>query len=337
MTTALGELSNSDDPSVPPVPDRVPSDRATPDRIYRGLVRGAGIASLVVLVLVGVFLFIRAWPAFRAMGWAFFTTTGFVTNGAHPKFGVAAALYGTVVIAVIGLVLAVPVALGAALCINEYIPERVLGRIPLRGLCISVIDLMAAVPSVIYALWGFEVLQPREAGVARWLSTHLGFIPIFHSTTKIYTSSFLIAGTLVGIMVIPIIASLSREVLSLTPPGAREAAMSLGARRATVIRRVILPFGKGGVIGAIMLGLGRALGDTIAVVVIISPVFVLSPHLLQAGGSSIAALIALRFGSGGALGLAALLACGLVLFVVTLAVNLVAQWIVERSRKGIPA
>jgi phosphate transport system permease protein len=313
MTTTLSDPPPLNDLTRPPVPLRLRPNLAPADRLYRGVVRAAGIASLVVLVLVGVFLFIRAWPAFHTMGWSFFTTTGFVTNGAHPRFGVASALYGTVVIALIALVVAVPIAIGAALCINEYIPERLFG-LPLRSLCISLVDLMAAVPSVIWALWGFVVLQPREADLARWLSDHAGFSPIFHSTTQIYTS-------------------LSREVLSLTPTGAREAAMSLGARRATVIRRVVLPFGKGGVIGAVMLGLGRALGDTIAVVVIISPVFVLSPHLLQAGGSSIAALVALRFGSGGALGLAALMACGLVLFVVTLVVNLLAQRIVERSRQ----
>jgi phosphate transport system permease protein len=315
----------------------VRTSRSRSDRVYRGSVRSAGLGSLVLLALVGLFLFIRAVPAFQKMGWAFFTTTGFITNGPHPRFGVAAVLYGTVVIALVGLVVAVPLAIASAICINEYLPERLFGRIPLRGFFVSLIDLMAAVPSVIYALWGFDVLQPHQAAVAKWLSDHLGFIPIFHSTTPIYTSSFFIAGTLVGIMVIPIIASLSREVLSLAPIGEREAALSLGARRSTVIRRVVLPFGKGGVIGAIMLGLGRALGDTIAVVVIISPIFVLSPHLLQAGGSSIAALIALRFGSGGALGLAALLACGFVLFVVTLVVNVVASWIVERTRRQVPA
>jgi phosphate transport system permease protein len=337
MTTSFPTLPTPILSLGPPTPTQVRPDRSRADRIYRGVARGAGLGSLVLLVLVGLFLFIRALPAFRSMGWAFFTTTGFVTNGAHPKFGVAAELYGTVVIALIGLVVAVPIAIASAICINEYIPKQLFGRIPLRAFFISLIDLMAAVPSVIYALWGFAVLQPRQAEVARWFSVHLAFIPIFRTTAPIFTSSYFIAGTLVGIMIIPIIASLSREVLSLTPVAEREAAMSLGARKSAVIRRVVLPFGKGGVIGAVMLGLGRALGDTIAVVVIISPIFTLSPHLLQAGGSSIAALIALRFGSGGTLGLAALLACGFVLFVVTLLVNLVAQWIVERSRRKLPA
>jgi phosphate transport system permease protein len=337
MTSLFSDTWPTGETAPLPVPKRLLTTRSPSDRAYRGLARAAGFGSLIILVLVGVFLFIRALPAFQTMGWAFFTTTGFVTNGPHPKFGVEAVLYGTVVIALIGLVVAVPLAIASALCINEYIPVKLFGRIPLRAFFISLIDLMAAVPSVIYALWGFDVLQPHEASVARWMSDHLGFIPLFHSTTPIFTSSFLIAGTLVGIMVIPIIASLSREVLSLAPIGEREAAMSLGARKSTVIRRVVLPFGKGGVIGAVMLGLGRALGDTIAVVVIISPIFVLSPHLLQAGGSSIAALIALRFGSGGALGLAALLACGLVLFVVTLLVNVAAQWVVARTRRKVPA
>jgi phosphate transport system permease protein len=336
MTTTYDQLHDPADGRDLPVPFEIRIDRPRPDRVFRGLARTFGFGSLVVLVLIGVFLLIRALPAFRAMGWAFFTTTGFVTNGAHPRFGVLAELYGTVVIAVIALVFAIPVSLAAAMCINEYLPERVFGRIPLRGFFTGLVDLMAAVPSVIYALWGFFILQPRMAGLARWLSVHMAFLPFFRVSTPLYTSSAFIAGGLVGIMVMPIITSLSREVMSLTPRGEREAAMSLGAGRSKVIRRVVLPFAKGGVVGAVMLGLGRALGDTIAVAIIISPVYVISSHVLQAGSGSIAALIAERFGAGGSLGLSALLACGLVLFVITLLVNLIASWIVDRSRNRSP-
>jgi phosphate transport system permease protein len=316
-----------------PVPLVLRTERSGSDRLYRGTAQAVGIGSLVLLGLIGLFLLIRAVAAFQSQGWRFFTNTGFVTEGLHPSFGVASQLFGTLVIALIAMVIAVPISIGAALCINEYLPVRCFG-VPLRGFFTSLVDLMAAIPSVIYALWGFFILQPRMVGVSRWLSVHLGFIPIFKTTTPLYTSSAMIAGTLVGIMVMPIITSLSREVAALAPVGEREAALSLGASRAKVIRRVVLPFAKGGMVGATMLGLGRALGDTIAVAIIISPIYTVDPHILQAGAGSIAALIVDRFGSGGPLGLAALMACGLVLFFVTLVVNLVASWVVERNGSG---
>ena len=172
------------------------------------------------------------------------------------------------------------------------------------------------------------------AGLAMWMSVHLSFIPIFSvpKGTVSFQGSAFIAGVLVGIMVMPILTSISREIFSLTPLSKREGAMALGASRARVIRDVVYPFGKGGLIGATMLGLGRALGEAIAVTFIITIVYYNNTHILAAGSNSIAALIASRYSSGGRLGLHALLACGLVLFFFTLLVNLVASWIVNRSR-----
>ncbi len=318
-----------------PKPIRVSVRRSGADQAYRGITRFAGLTTFIILFLIGLFLLLRAWPAFQKMGWAFFTTTGFITNGAHIKFGVASALYGTVVIAIIALVVAVPISIGSALFVSEYAPRQALGFVPVKTFLVSLVDLMAAVPSVIYGLWGFFVLQPHTTGFARWLNDHLGFIPLFRTnppvTPSSFTSSIFLAGLLVGIMIMPIVTSLSREVFSLAPPGEREGALALGASRARVIRDVVFPFGKGGVIGAVMLGLGRALGETIAVTIIISQTFTISDHITSAGGNSIAALIALRFGAGGPLGLSALLAAGFVLFVFTLVVNLVASWIVNRS------
>ena len=295
--------------------------------------------TFVVLFLIGLFLFIRAYPAFKYMGWRFFTTTQFTTNstkGLPAKFGVVAALYGSVVIAVIAAVIAVPVSIGAALFVNEYAPRTLGGVLPFKGFLISVIDLMASVPSIIYGLWGFFVLQPFLANISRWLSVHLAFVPIFRvpKGTIVFTSSYLIAGVLVAIMIMPIITSISREIFSLTPPGEREGALALGATRARVIRDVVLPFSSGGVIGAIMLGLGRALGEAVAVSIILSIEFGTSLEISHSGGVSIASLIAARFGSGGTYGLSALLACGFVLFVFTLVVNLIASVIVSRSRVG---
>jgi phosphate transport system permease protein len=217
--------------------------------------------------------------------------------------------------------------------VNEYAPRSVLGIVPLQSFLISMVDLMAAVPSIIYGLWGFFVLQPFLAPIAKWLSVHAAFIPFFRATkgTTVFTGSYLIAGALVAVMIMPIVTSISREIFSLTPSGEREGALALGATRARVIGDVVLPFAKGGLVGAIMLGLGRALGEAVAVNIILSIIFGTSIQL-NSGGISIAALIAARFGSGGKYGLSALLACGFVLFVFTLAINLIASIIVSRSR-----
>ncbi len=310
------------------IPRRIETERSLPDRAYRGVVRAAAMGTLVILFLIGLFLFIQGWPAFQKMGLGFFTTTGWITFGAHPKFGVLALLAGTCIIATIAIVIAVPVATATALFVSEYAPRRL--RRPLT----SLVDLMAAIPSVIFGLWGFFEIQPNVAGTAHWLSAHLGFIPFFHVNVSIFTSSAFVAGIVVAIMVMPIVASIAREVFSLAPPAEREGALALGASRWQMIRTVVLPFGRGGLVGATMLGLGRALGETIAVSIIISPVFAIQPHILQAGTNSIAAQIALAFGSGGTLGLHALLAAGLVLFLLTLAVNLGASVIVSRSRSA---
>ena len=307
--------------------------RSPQDRIFRGVSRTAGLTTFVILFLIGLFLALQSRQAFQAMGWAFFTNTGWVTTGAHPKFGVLSALTGTIIISVIAMLIAVPVAIACALFINEFAPRKLFGFFPLKNFLVATVDLMAAVPSIIFGMWGFFVLQPSMKGLARWLSDHLGFIPFFSTgENPVYTSSFLISGTLVGIMVMPIVTSLSREVFSLTPIAEREGAMSLGASRARVIRDVVFPFSKGGMIGAIMLGLGRALGEAIAVTIIISLVFQPTIQITQAGGNSIAALIAYRFGSGGPLGLSGLLAAGLVLFIITLGINLLAAKIVRGAR-----
>jgi phosphate transport system permease protein len=286
------------------------------------------LATFVILFLVGLFLFLKGWPAFHKMGFRFFTSQAWNPSGTHPSVGVAAVLYWTVMIALVALVLATPFAIATALCINEYAPPVL--RRPLT----SVIDLLAAVPSVIYGFWGIEYLQPDLEGLARWLAVHASWIPIFKTTTTYYSSSAFVAGVVVGIMIVPIITSISREVFSLAPVGEREGAMALGASRWDVIRTVVLPFGRGGMIGGILLGLGRALGETIAITLIISPIFIISPHILQAGANSVAALITLRFATGGKLGAAGLLAAGFTLFAMTLVVNLLASMIVNRSRSA---
>jgi len=316
----------------PPQPLKLSTKRSLEDRAFRGITRGAGLATFVILCLIGLFLFIEALPAFRSQGWRFLTNTGWQTTGKHPQFGVLSALTGSMIIAVIALIVAIPVSIACALFINEYAPNTLLRVFPVKSFLTAAVDLMAAVPSIIYGMWGFFVLQPHMTGLAIWLSSYFGSLGIFRTTTGSYTSSFFIAGTIVGIMCMPIITSLCREVFSLTPSGEREGAMSLGASRARVIRDVVFPFSKGGMIGSIMLGLGRALGEAIAVAIIISLAFPLNFHVLQSGGSSIAALIALQWGAGGPLGTSALLAAGLVLFIITLGINMIASRIVNASK-----
>jgi phosphate transport system permease protein len=309
-------------------PATLSNDRRKGDKVFRGVTRGVGFGTLVILVLIGLFLLIEGYPAFHVAGWHFFSSSGFQTIGKTTHFGVEASLYGTVVVAAIALLVGTPVAIATALFLSEYAPKG------LRPYLIAGVDLAAAIPSVIYGLWAIFELQPNVVGISSWMARHLAWIPIFKVTTPKVNASLFMAGLVVGIMIIPIVASISREVFSLTPPGEKEGALALGATKAAMIRRVVLPFGRGGMISAVMLGMGRALGETIAVVIILSETFQISPHILQSGGSTVAMLIAVHFGQGGALGTHALLLAGLVLFVVTLAINLVASAIVSRSRSG---
>ncbi len=286
----------------------------------------------MLLVLIGLFLAIKAWPALKYAGIHFFTTSEWtfnpVTGGGH--FGIAAILYWTIVIGFVALVIAVPVSFAAALFITEYAPRR------LKGPLTSMVDLLAAVPSLIYGMWGFFFLQPRLQGLSGFLAHHFGFLPIFASKDDLFGSSAFVAGFVVSLMVIPITTAIAREVFSQAPPAEKEAALALGGTRWGMIRAVTIPFGKGGVIGGSMLGLGRALGETIAVAIIISPSFSITASILDRGANSVAARIALEFGdaANSPLHLSALMAAGLVLFLLTLGVNTIAAFVVARSRSG---
>ncbi|RKR73163.1 phosphate ABC transporter membrane protein 1 (PhoT family) [Frondihabitans australicus] len=303
---------------------------------FRGLARTGGILVLTIMSLVGLFLAFRASQALRVAGLGFLTTQAWDPDAHH--FGIAAVLIGTLLIAAVAIVFAVPLALGTALYITEYAPGRV------RSLFIGLVDLMAAIPSVVYGLWGFFFLQNQITPVSRWISQWFGWIPLFRvdgvhlddplASSTVYTSSTFIAGIVVGLMITPIVTSIMREVFSQAPLGEREGALALGSTRWGMIRAVVLPFGRGGMIGGTMLGLGRALGETIAVYMIISPVFVIQPHVLQSGASSVSSLIALRYGDATPFGTSALMAAGLTLFLMTLCINFAASAVVARSRSG---
>jgi phosphate transport system permease protein len=300
--------------------------RSLPDRVYRLIARGAGIFTLLLMGLIGAFLLLRAMPALRDARWDFLTETKWLPDG-H-EFGIGSLMLLTFEIAIVALVIAIPVSIGAALFVTEYAPRSL--RKPLT----SMIDLLAAIPSIVYGLWGRFYLQPYLIDVSEWLSDHLGFIPIFETSSANLGNSTFIAGVVVSLMVLPICTAVMREVFSQTPPGEKEGALALGGTRWGMIRTVVLPFGRGGIIGGSMLGLGRALGETIAVALILSPTYDATIRILDGKGNSIAALIALVFGESSPFGVSALMAAGLSLFVVTLIVNAFASVIVSRSRSG---
>jgi len=310
-------------------PREISVGRTRADKVFRRSAIAAGATALALMGLIGLFLFARSIPALRVAGFSFVYQTLWRPDAPKPVFGIAAVMIGTMVIAVIALVIAVPLSMATALFLTEYAPRSI--RRPLG----SLIDLLAAVPSLIFGMWGYFFLQPKMLGLSRWLSAYLHFLAIFKvRSANFLSSSPFIAGTVVSLMVVPICTSVMREVFSQTPPFEKEGALALGATRWGMIRTVVLPFGRGGVIGGSMLGLGRALGETIAVAIIISPTFLLTPHILETGGNSVASLIALRFGQAKQLELSALMAAGLMLFIVTLGVNMLASFVVGRSRSG---
>lgn len=305
------------------------------DTVFKAIARSGGIITLGIMVAVGLFLGLRATDAIKLQGANFLTETAWTPE--NGKFGIAAVLFGTVTIAIIALCVSVPLGLGTALLISEVLPPRI------KALAISLVDLMAAVPSVIFGLWGVFFLQANIIPISKWISQSFGFIPFLAVTDgsgnpftdpSAFTSSALIAGVVVGLMVVPTQTSVMREAFSQTPIGEKEGALALGASRWGMIRAVVLPFGRGGIIGGTMLSLGRALGETIAVYMIISPIFEINPQILKSGTNSVSALIALRYGEASDLGLSALMAAGLVLFLITLVINFAAASIVARSRSG---
>lgn len=333
MTTLL---PSSEPPATQPTPRTFGGRIGRGDKAFRTGSTLTGLTVLAIMGGVGLFLAIRAYEALNDRGFAFFTTQKWDTNSG--EFGVAAVLAFTIAIAVVAVAIAVPVSLAASLFITEVAPPKV------RGTLVALVDLMAAVPSVVYGLWGRELLQGHLIPLSRWINTFLGWMPWFDVsgadpndpfvTLSRYSASTFIAGVVVAMMVIPLQASVMREVFSQVPSGEREGAFALGATRWGQIRAVTLPFGQGGIIGGTMLGLGRALGETIAVVMIISPRFDFTWHVLEVGSNSISALIALRFIEAPDFELSGLFAAGLTLFVITLAVNFGASILVGRSRSG---
>ncbi len=332
----MSTILRGEAPLLPPAAPRRLSRAATgADRVFVVVARSIGGTVLAVTGGIALFLAIQAVPTMQRYGLWFFTESEWQPES--DTVGISAVLLGTLTVALVAMAIAFPFGLATALYISEYAPLRI------KKVLVSMVDLMAAVPSIIYGMWGFFLLMPHASDVARWLQTYLGFVPFFHVDTDPtaaqyeqtrYTGSAFVAGIAVAMMVLPMAAAVMRDVFAQAPAGERESALALGATRWGMIRAVVLPFGKGGIIGGTMLGLGRALGETIAVLLIVSPSFDLKFRPLEVGTNTVSALIAGRFGEASPAQLSALLTAGLVLFLITLAVNTVAAMIVARSRSG---
>jgi len=278
------------------------------------------------LLLLGTEVLIAGWPALRHFGVSFVTSTDW--DPMAEKFGAGSAIYGTLVTSAIALVIATPLALGVALFVSEIAPTW------LRQPVAFLVDLLASIPSVVYGLWGVFVLIPMlRQYVMPFLrdTLHLGATPFFSGVA--YGPSMLAAGLILAIMVLPFISAVSREVLLVVPRAQREAALALGATRWEMISGAVIPYAKSGIIGGVVLGLGRALGETMAVTMLIGNQDKISASLF-APANTMASLIASKFRDADGLELSSLLAVGFVLLAITLIVNAIARWLVWRTARG---
>lgn len=326
MTTTLDIRDQQQRERKPRLLTEVPG---VADKWFNRITLGSGVAVLVILTLVGLFLLIRSQDAISQTGLFTFLTRGEWRTDVQPaRIGVLGLLTGTVLVAVTAVSIAVPFGVLAALFITEYSSPRS------RRYLTALVDLFAAVPSLLYAIWGFLVLSPQIVPLSRWISRHFGWVPFLKTDDNAsLTGSIFIAGIVVSLMVLPIVASVVREVFAQTPPGEKEAALALGSTRWGMIKSVVLPFGRGGIIGGSMLGLGRALGETIAAALLLPQLATVTGKVLQNGGGTISGFIARRAGSDD-FTTSGLMAAGLVLFLATLATNMIASVVVARSRSG---
>jgi phosphate transport system permease protein len=315
-------------PAAAPPPAPLTRRRgATADRGFRYLALGCGLLVLVILALIALSLVTKAWPVFRAHASDFFFTKTW--DPANNKFGALAFAYGTIVTSTIALVVGVPVSIGIALLLTEVAPVRM--RMPV----VYLIDLLAAVPSVVFGLWGLLVLAKPIDSVYGHFNSWFAHIPVLntlfggggHQGTSLMT-----AGLILALMITPIVTSLSREVFATVPTAQKEAALALGATRWEMIRASVLSYGKSGVVGAVMLGLGRAMGETIAVALLVGSSAQITGHLFRPG-DTMAGVIANQFGEATGTFRAALLGLGVVLFAITILVNLGARAVLNHSER----
>jgi len=288
----------------------------------------------LILGLIAIFLGYRGFEVLVQEGFGFITNSDWsVTvdenaNVVDSSFGLAAMLVGTILCAFVAVVIALPISVFSALFLNFYAPDR------LKRFLVALIDMMAAFPSILFGIWGFLVLMPTAEYWAKLIHKYLGWIPLFDLQVPVYTRSPFVAGVVIAVMIIPIITSVSREVFSQAPLDRIQAAYALGATRWAMIKAVVIPHGRNGVIGGAMLGLGRAMGETVAVFTVLNIVFQVNWQVLLGAGGNVASLIILKFGEANPYEIKALMAAGLILFLLTLLVNAIANVIVKTTGKS---
>ena len=291
------------------------------DRVFSGTAIGAGVIILALLAGVALFLIVKGWPAITA-------DASELPGGDSLAAYIWPLAFGTILSAGIAIVIGVPLAVSVSLFIAFYAPRR------LASWMGYTVDLLAAIPSIVYGLWGIAVLGPAAVGLHQWLAENLGFIPFFKGPASATGRTMLVVGLVLALMIVPIISAITREVFSRTPRSQVEAALAMGATRWEMIRLAVLPFGRSAIVGGSMLGLGRALGETMAVTIILSVSGGVTFNLISSGNpSTIAANIALDFPESSGIDINVLIASGLVLFAITLVVNLAARAIITRGEK----
>jgi phosphate transport system permease protein len=315
-----------------PAPREITTKPRRSDLIFRAIVTGGGFTSLFVLGLITFFLGYRGWHVLQEAGFHFLTGVQWVSAdaeaGTPSNYGIGAMLAGTFVIALIGLVVASPLAIGVSLFLTYYAPDFLKRPLSL------IIDVMAAIPSIVYGLWGYFVLMPHAIYWAKLLHRYFSWIPIFEMKDPVFMRSPFVAGLVLSIMIIPIMTSVTREVFAQTPLDRVQAAYALGATKWSMIKAVVFPYGRSGMIGGAMLGLGRAMGETVAVYTVLNISYRYNFQVLFSAGGSVASMIVAKFGEASAVEIDALMAAGFVLFASTLLVNLLANSIVNLGKKG---
>jgi phosphate transport system permease protein len=317
-----------------PSPRDITTEPRRSDKVFRGVVTGGGLSSLVILGLIALFLAYRGFEVFRTEGISFITSATWeisvdeAGNVTSSDFGLSAMLVGTILCSIVAVVIALPISIFSALFLNFYAPEW------MKRILVTIIDMMAAFPSILFGIWGFLVLMPSVEYWAKLINQYFGWIPLFEVNPYFFTRSPFVAGVVLAIMIIPIITSVSREIFAQAPLDRIQAAFALGATRWAMIKAVVIPHGRSGVIGGAMLGLGRAMGETVAVYTVLNIVFQINWHVLFGAGGNVASLIILRFGEATPYEISALMAAGLVLFLLTLIVNALANLIVKSTGKS---
>jgi phosphate transport system permease protein len=314
-----------------PKPRVITTEPRFTDKVFRAVVTSGGMVSFVLLGLIGFFLIYNGFEAIRNAGLGFIT--GFDWVDAIPEenqpasYGIGAMLYGTMVTGILAMIMGVPVAVGTALFLSYYAPQWI------KKPMVVVVDVMAAIPSIVFGLWGYFVLMPHAEYWAKLIHKYFGFIPFFDMPAPVFTRSPFIAGLVLAIMIIPIVTSVAREVFAQTPLERIQAAYALGATKWSMIKAVVFPYGRGGVVGGAMLGLGRALGETVAVYTVLNLVYDIRIEVLLSAGGNVASMIVNKFGEADFVELQALMAAGFVLFLVTLMVNFLANTIINKTAR----